>query len=52
MLVIIITFDGYEFYDVPRVLITDASSFQALAAILDYVTHLASMACWYQSDVR
>ena len=30
-------------YDVPRVLIVDARSFQALAAILDYVTHLASM---------
>ena len=32
-----------SFHDVPRVLIADAMSSQALAAILDYVTHLASM---------
>ena len=25
-------------------------SFQALAAILDYVTNLAPMSCWYRSD--
>ena len=40
------------FYDVPRVLISDARSFQALAPILDHVTHLASISCWYRSDVR
>jgi len=28
-----------RFFDVPRVLIVNARSFQALAAILDYVTH-------------
>ena len=39
-----------RFYDVPRVLIADATAFQALAAVLDYVTHLASMSCWYRSD--
>ena len=36
----------------PRVLIADARSFQALVAILDYVTRLASMSCWYRSDAR
>ena len=34
-----------------RVLIVDAGSFQALAAILDYLTHLGSISCWHQSDV-
>ena len=38
------------FNDVPRALIADDRSFQALAAILDYVTHLAPMSCWYRSD--
>ena len=38
------------FNDVPRALIADARSFQALAAILDYVTHLAPMSFWYRSD--
>ena len=29
----------------------DAGSFQALAAILDYLTHFGSISCWHQSDV-
>ena len=33
------------FNDFPRVL-----SFQALAAILDLLTQLASISCWYRSD--
>ena len=41
-----------RFFDVPRVLIVDARSFEALAAILDYMTHLASMSCWYRSNLR
>ena len=36
-----------RFFAVPRVLIVDARSFETLAAILDYVTHLASVSCWY-----
>ena len=36
-------------YEVPRVLIVDARSFQALAAILHWLTHLASSACWHRS---
>ena len=40
------------FMPIPRVLIADARSFQALAAILDYVTQLASISCWYRSDPR
>ena len=28
----------------------DAGSFQALAAILDYLTHFGSISCWHQSD--
>ena len=32
-------FHSRGFYDVPRVLIADARSFQALAAILDHVTN-------------
>ena len=38
---IYVAFHCRRFCDVPRVLIADARSFQALAAILDYVTHLA-----------
>ena len=34
------------------ILIADARSFQALAAILDYVTPLGSLSCWYGSDAR
>ena len=40
------------FYDVPRVLIMDARSFQALATILERLTHLASISCWYRSNAR
>ena len=40
------------FYYVPWVLISDARSFQALVAMLDWQTHLASMLCWYRSNVR
>ena len=49
---IYIVFHSSWFYDVPQVLIADARSFQALPAILDYVTHIASMSYWYQSDAR
>ena len=40
-------FHSRGFYDVPRVLIADATSFKALAAILDYVIQLASMSYWF-----
>ena len=43
---------SHRFYDVLWELIMDASSFQGLTAILDYVTHLASMSCWYSSYSR
>ena len=33
-------------------LTADARSLQALAAISDYVTHLAPMSCWYRSDAK
>ena len=33
-------------------LTADARSLQALAAILDYVTHLAPISCWYRSDAK
>ena len=49
---IYVVFYSRGFHDVPRVLIADARSFQALAAILDYVTYLASMSCWYRADAR
>ena len=49
---IYVVFHSRGFYDVPRVLITDARSFEVFSAILDYVTHLASMSCWYRSDAR
>jgi len=42
-----VVFHSCRFYDVPRVLIADSRAFQALAAILDYVTHLVSMSCWH-----
>ena len=42
---IYVVFPSRGFYEVPRVLIAAARSFQALAAILDYVTHLALMSC-------
>ena len=46
---IYVVFHSRGFYDVPRVLIAGARLFQALAAILDYVTHLASVSCWSQA---
>ena len=49
---IYVVFHSRGFYDVPRVLIAVARSFQSLAAILDYVTHIASMSCWYRADAR
>ena len=45
-----VAFHSCRFYDVARVLIADSRAFQALAAILDYVTYLVSMSCWYRSD--
>ena len=39
-------------FSVPRVLIADARLFDAFAAILGWLTHLASISCWYQSDAR
>ena len=50
MHIIYVVFHSRGFYNVPRVLIADARSFQTLAAVLDYVTHLASISCWYRSD--
>lgn len=47
---IYVVFHSRGFYDVPRVFIVDARSFQALAIILDYVTHLTSMSFWYRFD--
>ena len=49
---IYVAFHSRGFYDVPRILIRMLGHFLALAAILDYVTHLASMSCWYRSDAR
>ena len=49
---IYVVFHSCWFYDFPWVLIMDARSFQALAAILDYVTHSASISCWYRLDAR
>ena len=43
---------SHGFYDVPRVLIANARSFQAFAAILDWQRHLASISCRYRSDAR
>ena len=43
-----VVFHSCKFYDVPRVLIADSRTFQALAS--DYVTYLVSMSCWYRSD--
>ena len=43
---ICVVFESRGFYDVPRVLIADARSFQAFAAML------ASISCLYQSDAR
>jgi len=37
---------------VPRVLVADARSFHALATIMDWLTHLASISCWYRLDTR
>ena len=54
---IFVVFHSREFYDIPRVLIADATSrsFEALAAMCEcgpYVIHLASISCWYRSDAR
>ena len=49
---IFVVFQARGFHDVPRVVIADARPFQALAAILDMVTRLASISCWYRSDAR
>ena len=40
-----VVFQSRGFYDVPRVLVADARSFQALATILDWLTHLPSISC-------
>ena len=42
-------FQSCRFYDVPRVLIADAMSSQALAAILG-MTDTFGLDCWYRSD--
>ena len=39
-------------YRCPACIDRGCKSFQALAAILDYVTHLASMSCRYRSDAK
>ena len=52
ILTVSVVFHSHGFYDVPWVFIVDARSFHALAAIVDYVTHLASMLCWYRPDAR
>ena len=49
---IYVVFHSRGFYYVPRVLISDARSFQSLAAIFDFVTKLASISLWYRSDAR
>ena len=49
---IYVIFRSCGFYDVARVLITGVRSFQALVAILPWLTHLASISYWYRSDVR
>ena len=43
---IYVVFHSRGFYDVPRVF-AGAWSFQALGAILEGLTHLASISCWY-----
>ena len=49
-----VVFQSPGFYDVQRVLIlfADARPFQALAAILDWLTHLASISYPYRSDAK
>ena len=49
---IYVVFQSRGIYDVPRVLIANARSFQALATILDRLTHLVSISCWYRSNAR
>ena len=49
---IYVFFHSCAFYEDPRVLIADARSFQAFDAILDHVTHSASISCWYRSNAR
>ena len=47
-----VNFQPRGFYDVPRVFIENARAFQALAAILDWLTQVALISCWYRSDAR
>ena len=49
---IYVIFQSLGFYNVVRVLIVDARSFQAFATILDWLTHLALISYWYRSDAR
>ena len=49
---IYVLFQSRGFYDLRLILIADARSFPALAAILDWLTHLASISWWYRSDAR
>ena len=47
-----VVFQSRGFYDVSRVLIADARSFQVFAAILNRLTHLTHFSCCYRSDAR
>ena len=47
-----VVFQSTGVYDVQRVLIADARLFLALAAILDWLTHLASISYGYRSDAK
>ena len=49
---IYIVFQSCKHYSVPWVLMTDARPFHAFAAILDWLTHLASISCWHWFDAR
>lgn len=49
---IYIVFQPCRHYSVPWVLMTDARPFHAFAAILDWLTHLASISCWHWSNAR
>ena len=51
---ICVVFQSRGFYDVPRVLIADTAirHFRLLAAILDWLRHLASISCWYRPNAR
>ena len=39
-------------FSVPRVLIAHARSLQTFTAVLDWLTHLVAISCWYRSDAR